>query len=111
MGAPPPQGPEHEEGPAEAAPEEEGKAAADAGPEGGYANQHRRRTQVIELDGYYRVRSELLHNFNMGLGYVTGQSPRVRVATRLSRRRSSAAPAREVARRRTWATPQHAPAS
>ena len=75
MGAPPPQGPEHEEGPAEAAPEEEGKAAAAAGPEGGYANQHRRRTQVIELDGYYRVRSELLHNFNMGLGYVTGQSP------------------------------------
>jgi len=75
MGASPPAGQDHEEGPAEAAPEEEGKAAADAGPESGYANQHRRRTQVIELDGYYRVRPELLHNFNMGLGYVSSGSP------------------------------------
>ena len=74
MGAPPAPGQEHEEGPAEAAPEEEGKAAAEAGPES-YANQHRRRTQVIELDGYFRVRPEYLHNFNMGLGYVNSSSP------------------------------------
>jgi len=26
----------------------------------------RRRTQVIELDGYFRTRAELLHNFNLG---------------------------------------------
>ena len=70
MGAPPPAGQDKEEGPAEAAPEEEGKAAADAGPQSGYANQHRRRTQVIELDGYFRTRAELLHNFNLGQGYV-----------------------------------------
>ncbi len=75
MGAPPPAGQEHEEGPAEAAPEEEGKTAAEAGPESGYANQHRRRTQVIELDGYFRVRPEYLHNFNLGLGYVDSTSP------------------------------------
>jgi uncharacterized protein (TIGR04551 family) len=69
MGAPPPPGEQHDEGPAEAEPEEEGKVAAEAGAESGYANQHRRRTQVIELDGYFRTRPELLHNFNLGLGY------------------------------------------
>jgi len=74
MGAPPP-AQEHEEGPAEAAPEEEGKATTETGPESGYANQHRRRTQVIELDGYFRVRPELLHNFNLGLGYVDSSQP------------------------------------
>ena len=76
MGAPPPPGQEHEEGPAEAAPEESGKAAAETGPEASYANQHRRRTQVIEIDGYLRVRPELLHNFNLGQGYVDSSSPR-----------------------------------
>ena len=75
MGAPPPAGQEKEEGPAEAAPEEEGKAAAEAGPQSGYANQHRRRTQVIELDGYFRTSPELLHNFNLGLGYVDASQP------------------------------------
>jgi uncharacterized protein (TIGR04551 family) len=75
MGAPPPAGQEKEEGPAEAAPEEEGKAADDAGPQAGYTNQHRRRTQVIELDGYFRTRAELLHNFNLGLGYANSTDP------------------------------------
>ena len=74
MGAPPPAGQEHEEGPAEAAPEE-GKAAAEAGPDSGYAHQRRRRTQVIELDGYFRLRPEYLHNFNLGLGYVDASNP------------------------------------
>jgi len=77
MGAPPPPGQDHEEGPAEAAPEEEGKAATDAGPQSGYTNQHRRRTQVIELDGYFRTRAELLHNFNMGFGYVSSSNPQL----------------------------------
>ena len=76
MGAPPPPaGQDKEEGPAEAAPEEEGKAATDAGPQSGYTNQHRRRTQVIELDGYFRTRAELLHNFNLGQGYVDKNQP------------------------------------
>lgn len=77
MGTPPPAGQEHEEGPAEAAPEEEGKATAEAGPESGYANQHRRRTQVIEIDGYFRTRPELLHNFNLGLGYANSGNPQL----------------------------------
>jgi uncharacterized protein (TIGR04551 family) len=75
MGAPPPAGQDKEEGPAEAAPEEEGKAETDAGAQAGYTNQHRRRTQVIELDGYFRTRAELLHNFNLGLGYVNSANP------------------------------------
>jgi len=73
--APPPQGEQHEEGPAEAAPEEENKPATEAQPEAGYANQRRRHTQVIELDGYFRVRPELFHNFNLGLGYVNSAAP------------------------------------
>jgi uncharacterized protein (TIGR04551 family) len=77
MGAPPPAGQEKEEGPAEAAPEEEGKATTDAGPEAGYTNQHRRRTQVIELDGYFRTRAELLHNFNLGQGYLSPSQPQL----------------------------------
>ena len=76
MGAPPPPGgQEHDEGPAEAAPEEEGKAAAETGADSGYANQRRRKTQVIELDGYFRLNPELLHNFNLGLGYVDASQP------------------------------------
>jgi uncharacterized protein (TIGR04551 family) len=75
MGAPPPAGQDHEEGPAEAAPEEEGKAAAEAGSDSGYANQRRRQTQVVELDGYFRLGPELLHNFNLGLGYVDPSNP------------------------------------
>jgi uncharacterized protein (TIGR04551 family) len=73
--APPPQNQQKEEGPAEAAPEEEGKVAAEAKPESGYANHRRRQTQIIELDGYFRTRLNYLHKFNMGLGYVTPGSP------------------------------------
>jgi uncharacterized protein (TIGR04551 family) len=60
---------EKEEGPAEAAPEEEGKSPAQAEAEAGYAGQKRRKTKVIELDGYFRVRTNFLHNFNLGQGY------------------------------------------
>jgi len=75
MGAPPPAGQDKDEGPAEAAPEEEGKAAAEAAVESSYANPRRRRTQVIELDGYFRLQPELLHNFNLGTGYVNSGQP------------------------------------
>jgi uncharacterized protein (TIGR04551 family) len=69
---PPPTTQHKEEGPAEAAPEEEGKSAGDVTTES-VTNQRRRRTQVIELDGYFRVRPELLHNFNLGQGYLNDQ--------------------------------------
>jgi len=99
---PTPAGQEKEEGPAEAAPEEEGKAADDAGPQAGYTNQHRRRTQVIELDGYFRTRAELLHNFNLGQGTWTTAR---KMAFRLSHAARVLHQAWLVARRRTWATP------
>jgi uncharacterized protein (TIGR04551 family) len=66
---------EKEEGPAEAAPEEEGKAPAEAEAEAGYAGQKRRKTKVIELDGYFRVRTNFLHNFNLGQGYKSPPDP------------------------------------
>ncbi len=77
---PPPAGQTKEEGPAEAAPEEEGKSAGEAAAEATISSQRRRRTEVIELDGYFRVRPELLHNFHMGQGYLdptgaTGNPP------------------------------------
>ncbi len=66
---------EKEEGPAEAAPEEESKAPAEAEAEAGYAGQRRRRTKVIELDGYFRVRGDWMHNLNLGQGYAADDSP------------------------------------
>jgi uncharacterized protein (TIGR04551 family) len=71
--APPPQNQHKEEGPAEAVPDEEGQSAGDVATESATGNQRRRRTQVIELDGYFRLRPELLHNFNMGEGYLDEQ--------------------------------------
>ena len=63
---------EKEEGPAEEAPDakEESPAAKEA--EEGYLNQARRRTKVVELDGYYRVRTDYLYKMNMDQGYNTG---------------------------------------
>ena len=67
----PPMGQESkEEGPAEAAPEEEGRPS-DLEPLGGYAEQGRKKMQIFELDGYLRLRSDYLHNFNLGQGYTT----------------------------------------
>lgn len=62
---------EKEEGPAEAAPEEEGKAATEAEAETGYAGHKRRKTKIIDLDGYFRVRTNFLHNFSLGQGYYS----------------------------------------
>ncbi len=58
-----------EDGPAEAAPEED-ERASDLAPLGGYASQQRRRTQIIELDGYLRLRTDFLHKLNLGQGYI-----------------------------------------
>jgi uncharacterized protein (TIGR04551 family) len=56
-----------EEGPAEEAPEED--HPAEAAPTTGYPDQHRRRLQVIEVDGYMRLRTDYMHRFFLGQGY------------------------------------------
>jgi uncharacterized protein (TIGR04551 family) len=67
---PPGQGAEKEEGPAEEAPEE--NRPSDLEPLSGYAEQGRRRMQIFELDGYLRLRSDYMHQFFLGQGYVPG---------------------------------------
>ncbi len=59
-----------EEGPAEAAPEEEGRPS-DLEPLGGYAEQSKKKMQIFEIDGYFRMRADYLYNFNLGQGYTT----------------------------------------
>jgi len=105
-GAPPPAGQKGGRS-SEAAPEEEGKAADDAGPQAGYTNQHRRRTQVIELDGYFARAPSCYTIFNLGQGYVTTAR---KMAFRLSHAASSAPPSlagarREPGRHQTCAAP------
>jgi uncharacterized protein (TIGR04551 family) len=63
-----------EEGPAEAAPEEEGRPS-DLEPLGGYAEQSKKRMQIFEIDGYLRLRGDYLHNFFLGQGYTTLTQP------------------------------------
>ena len=72
MAPPPPPGAgqEKEEGPAEEAPEE--TRPSDLEPLSGYAEQGRRRMQIFELDGYMRLRSDYMHQFFLGQGYVQG---------------------------------------
>ena len=62
-----------EEGPAEEAPEEEEKPS-DLEPLGAYAGQARRTTQVIELDGYLRLRTDFLHKLHLDQTYETTAS-------------------------------------
>lgn len=59
------------EGPAEAAPEED-EEPSDLEPLGGYPGQSRRARQVIELDGYLRLRSDLFHKLHLDQTYVDG---------------------------------------
>jgi uncharacterized protein (TIGR04551 family) len=59
-----------EEGPAEAAPEDETAHPSDLEPLGGYPGQQRKVTRIVELDGYFRVRSDFFHNLNLGQGYA-----------------------------------------
>ncbi len=63
---------EKEEGPAEAAPDAEEKAPASKEDDATALEQARRRTKVVELDGYFRVRTDYLYKMNMGQGYNTG---------------------------------------
>jgi len=57
-----------EEGPAQQAPEE-AAAPEDLEPLAGYTNQSKRRAQLFELNGYFRLRSDYMHNLSMGQGY------------------------------------------
>lgn len=68
---PPPSGQntEKEEGPAEEAPEE--NRPADLEPLAAYPEQNRRKMQIFEIDGYFRLRSDYMHDFFLGLGYST----------------------------------------
>jgi uncharacterized protein (TIGR04551 family) len=63
---------EKEEGPAEVAPDAEEKAPASKESDASYLEQARRRTKVVEFDGYYRVRTDYLYKMNMGQGYNPG---------------------------------------
>ena len=57
-----------EEGPAQEAPEE-AAPPADLEPLAGYGGESRRRVQLFEIDGYLRLRTDYMHNFNLGQGY------------------------------------------
>jgi uncharacterized protein (TIGR04551 family) len=63
-----------EEGPAEAAPDDDTARATDLEPLGGYPSQRRKLTRIIELDGYFRVRSDFFHKLDLGQGYATTSS-------------------------------------
>lgn len=69
-GMPPPsqQQQPKDEGPAEQAPEEEGRPS-DLEPLSGYTDQGRKRAQLFELDGYFRMRTDYMHGFALGQGY------------------------------------------
>ena len=78
MGHPGGAGSPHEdkdEGPAEIAPDAEDKAPAAKESDSGYLEQARRRSKVVEFDGYYRVRTDFLHKMNMDQGYNVGPGP------------------------------------
>jgi uncharacterized protein (TIGR04551 family) len=60
-----------EEGPAEPAPDEEAARPSDLEPLGGYPGQQRKVTRIVEIDGYFRVRTDFFHNLNLGQGYAT----------------------------------------
>ncbi|HEY0712003.1 MAG TPA: TIGR04551 family protein [Polyangia bacterium] len=57
------------EGPAEEAPEEE-QGPADLAPLGSYAGQTRRTSQVLELDGNFRFRSDFFHKLHLDQTYL-----------------------------------------
>src|SRR5439155_8591932 len=63
-----------EEGPAEAAPEDEGRPS-DLEPLGGYAEQSKKKMQIFQVDGYFRMRTDYLYNFNLGQGYTSRAQP------------------------------------
>lgn len=63
---------EKEEGPAENAPDAEEKSPATSEDETNYQSLARRRSKIIEVDGYFRVRTDYFYNLNLGQGYNAG---------------------------------------
>jgi uncharacterized protein (TIGR04551 family) len=59
-----------DEGPAEEAPEEE-EQPRDLEPLGAYAGQSRRTAQVVEIDGYLRLRTDFLHKLHLDQTYMS----------------------------------------
>ena len=71
----PPMGQEPKDnGPAEEAPEEAAQPS-DLEPLQGYPNQNRRKMQIVDFDGYLRLRTDYLHNFFLGQGYTSKHQP------------------------------------
>jgi uncharacterized protein (TIGR04551 family) len=64
-----------DEGPAEVAPDAEGKTSAAKSYDSGYSNQEKLRTKLIEVDGSFRFRGDFLHKFNLGQGYTNTTQP------------------------------------
>jgi uncharacterized protein (TIGR04551 family) len=60
-----------EEGPAEAAPDEDTTHPSDLEPLTGYPGQQRKVTRIVEIDGYFRVRTDYFHKLNLSQGYAT----------------------------------------
>jgi uncharacterized protein (TIGR04551 family) len=81
MQPPPSQNPEKEEGPAEAAPEE--NRPVDLEPLTSYPEQTKRKMQIFELSGYLRLRDDYMHDFFLGLGYSNVPSGSTVEGTRL----------------------------
>jgi uncharacterized protein (TIGR04551 family) len=65
---------EKDEGPAEDAPDAEEKATPAKESDVGYLEQARRRTKVVEFDGYYRLRTDYFWKMNLDQGYNPGGS-------------------------------------
>ncbi len=65
-----------EEGPAEEAPDQESQEPSDLEPLGGYPGQARRVRQVIQLDGYFRLRSDFFHKLHLNQTYFVNASDR-----------------------------------
>lgn len=59
-----------EEGPAEEAPEDEKEQSSDLAPLGGYAGQSRRARKVIEVDGYFRFRTDYFYKLHLNQTYA-----------------------------------------
>jgi uncharacterized protein (TIGR04551 family) len=68
MGQPPMGQQPKDEGPAQQAPEEPGQPS-DLEPLGGYVDQNKRRSQMFEMDGYFRLRTDFMYNFALSQGY------------------------------------------
>jgi uncharacterized protein (TIGR04551 family) len=60
-----------EEGPAEPAPDDDTVRPSDLEPLSGYPGQQRKVTRIVEIDGYFRVRTDFFHKLNLGQGYAT----------------------------------------